>query len=48
MQDPRDYYIDEDRTLGYWAHDDFDFFNPKAGLNYQIDNHNRKPQGADT
>lgn len=41
MQDPRDYYIDEDRTLGYWAHDDFDFFNPKAGLNYQIDNHNR-------
>ena len=41
MQDPRDYYIDEDRTKGYWAHDDFDFFNPKFGINYQIDKHNR-------
>ncbi len=41
MQDPRDYYIDVDRTKGYWAHDDFDFFNPKFGLNYQIDKHNR-------
>ena len=25
MQDPRDYYINEDRTKGYWTHDDFDF-----------------------
>ena len=41
MQDPRDYYIDEDRTKGYWAHDDFDFFNPKFGVNYQLDSHNR-------
>ena len=41
MQDPRDYYIDEDRTKGYWAHDDFDFFNPKFGINYQLDSHNR-------
>ncbi len=41
MQDPRDYYINEDRTKGYWAHDDFDFFNPKFGINYQLDSHNR-------
>ena len=41
MQDPRDYYIDEDRTKGYWAHDDFDFFNPKFGINYKINRHNR-------
>lgn len=41
MQDPRDYYINVDRTKGYWAHDDFDFFNPKFGLNYQFDKHNR-------
>ena len=41
MQDPLDYYIGEDRTKGYWAHDDFDFFNPKFGINYQIDKHNR-------
>lgn len=41
MQDPRDYYIDEDRTKGYWAHDDFDFFNPKFGINYLLDSHNR-------
>ena len=41
MQDPRDYYINEDRTKGYWAHDDFDFFNPKFGVNYQLDSHNR-------
>lgn len=40
MQDPRDYYI-ADRSDALWAHDDFDFFNPKAGLNWQIDNHNR-------
>lgn len=41
MQDPRDYYINENRTKGYWAHDDFDFFNPKFGINYQLDSHNR-------
>ena len=40
LQDPRDYFINEDRTKGYWAHDDFDFFNPKFGFNYQFDAHN--------
>lgn len=40
LQDPGDWYgANPDNTL--WAHDDFDFFNPKAGLNYQIDSHNR-------
>lgn len=41
LQDPRDYFINEDRTKGYWAHDDFDFFNPKFGLNYQLNDHHR-------
>ncbi len=40
LQDPGDWYgSNPDNKL--WAHDDFDFFNPKAGLNYQVDEHNR-------
>ena len=40
LQDPGDWYgANPDNKL--WAHDDFDFFNPKAGLNYQFDSHNR-------
>ena len=40
LQDPGDWYgTNPDNKL--WAHDDFDFFNPKAGLNYQADSHNR-------
>lgn len=40
MEDPADWYIGGEAT-GLWAHDDFDFFNPKFGLNYQIDDNNR-------
>lgn len=40
MEDPRDYYTGT-TPRGYWAHDDFDFFNPKAGLNWQITPHHR-------
>ena len=40
LQDPGDWYgANPDNKL--WAHEDFDFFNPKAGLNYQFDSHNR-------
>ena len=39
MQDPEDDAW-ADKTGAYVIHDDFDFFNPKFGLNYQInDNH---------
>ena len=40
MEDPADWYIGGEAS-GLWAHDDFDFFNPKFGLNYQIDDNNR-------
>lgn len=42
LQDPNDgRYNIVDKHAPLWAHDDFDFFNPKAGLNYQIDDNNR-------
>ncbi len=40
IEDPADWYIGGEAS-GLWAHDDFDFFNPKFGLNYQIDDNNR-------
>jgi iron complex outermembrane receptor protein len=40
MQDPEDDAW-ADKTGAYVIHDDFDFFNPKFGLNYQINNNNR-------
>ena len=40
MQDPADWYIGG-TAQGLWAHDDFDFFNPKVGLNYELNRHNR-------
>lgn len=39
MQDPEDDAY-ADKSGAYIIHDDFDFFNPKAGLNYQIDQNN--------
>ena len=40
LQDPADWYIGGE-AQGLWAHDDFDFFNPKVGLNYELNRHNR-------
>ncbi len=40
MQNPNDWYI-ENRNYDYVINDKFDFFNPKAGFNYQIDSHNK-------
>ena len=40
LQDPADWYIGGG-AQGLWAHDDFDFFNPKVGLNYELNRHNR-------
>ncbi len=40
MQNPDDHYGHYDSKV-IWGHDDFDFFNPKAGLNWQIDQNNR-------
>ena len=39
MQDPEDDAW-ADQSGKYVIHDDFDFFNPKAGLNYRLDGHN--------
>ena len=40
LQDPTDAYgANPDNAI--WSHDDFDFFNPKAGLNYDINDNNR-------
>ncbi|MDY5006475.1 MAG: TonB-dependent receptor plug domain-containing protein, partial [Prevotella sp.] len=35
MEDPADWYIGGTAN-GLWAHDDFDFFNPKVGVHYDI------------
>lgn len=40
IQNPNDWYI-ENRNYDYVINDKFDFFNPKAGFNYQIDSHNK-------
>lgn len=40
MEDPEDDAYADNSGL-YIIHDDFDFFNPKAGLNWQIDSHNQ-------
>lgn len=40
MQDPED-DVYADHSGKYIIHDVFDFFNPKAGLNYQLDTHNQ-------
>jgi iron complex outermembrane receptor protein len=41
MQDPADWWTGTAKASGTWAHDDFDFLNPKVGFNYQMDKHNR-------
>lgn len=40
MQDPGDHWKNAP-SAGLWAHDDFDFFNPKFGFNYQVNANNR-------
>ena len=40
LQDPKE-NSSADKSGAYKIHDDFDFFNPKFGLNYQIDNHSK-------
>jgi iron complex outermembrane receptor protein len=41
LEDPADWWIGTDKAEGLWGHDDFDFLNPKVGLNYQIDKKQR-------
>ncbi len=41
MQDPSDYYLGNSFTGEYIICKKYDFFNPKVGLNYEIDNHHK-------
>ncbi len=41
MQDPSDYYLGNSFTGEYIISKKYDFFNPKVGLNYEIDNHHK-------
>jgi iron complex outermembrane receptor protein len=41
LEDPADWWTGTDKAEGLWGHDDFDFLNPKVGLNYQIDKKQR-------
>ena len=40
LEDPADWWIGGE-AKGIWAHNDFDFFNPKFGINYQINANNK-------
>jgi iron complex outermembrane receptor protein len=41
LEDPADWWTGTAKASGLWGHDDFDFVNPKAGLNYQISRNQR-------
>ena len=41
MQNPSDYYLGSSFTKDYIINEKFNFFNPKVGLNFNLDDHNK-------